>query len=241
MFKNIKIEAELKKKSGIYKITINNKFYIGSACNLYQRIHSHKSNLLKNKHPNNHLQNSFNKYKNFKFEILATCPKEYLLKLEQWFINGLEPTFNIRKEAQSNYGLKMSNECKEKHSISSLKWHSNFGFTEETKRKMSESMKGRKPHINTINAAIEANKNRIYTDELIEKLKYAAIKNRANSLNYNFKGEKNPQSKLKDCQILEIRVKLKSGAKGADLALEYNVSKYCISLIKNKKTYKHVS
>jgi len=72
-------------------------------------------------------------------------------------------------------------------------------------------------------------------------IKYAAIKNRANSLNYNFKGEKNPQSKLKDCQILEIRVKLKSGAKGADLALEYNVSKYCISLIKNKKTYKHVS
>ena len=59
-------------------------------------------------------------------------------------------------------------------------------------------------------------------------VKYAAIKNRANSLNYNFKGEKNPQSKLKDYQILEIRAKLKSGAKGVDLALEYNVSKYCI-------------
>ena len=63
MYKNIKIETELKKKSGIYKIVINNKFYIGSACNWYQIRHHHKSELLKNKHANTHLQRSFNKHK----------------------------------------------------------------------------------------------------------------------------------------------------------------------------------
>lgn len=134
MYKNIKIETELKKKSGIYKIVINNKFYIGSACNLYQRIHHHKSELLKNKHANTHLQRSFNKHKYFTFEILAECPKEYLLKLEQWFMDSLKPQYNIRKEAKSNYGLRMSEEQKKKHSIISLKWHKEFGFTEETKK-----------------------------------------------------------------------------------------------------------
>ena len=240
MFKSIKIEGELKKKSGIYKIVINNKFYIGSACNLYHRIHTHKSSLLKNKHNNNHLQRSFNRHEYFTFEILAECPKEYLIKLEQWFIDTLKPEFNIRKQAQSNYGLKMSEECKKNHSISSSKWQKEVGFSEETKKKMSKVAKGRRPHINTINAAREAMKNKIYTDEMRELASENMKRIRAKSQNYNFKGERNNQSKLKDYQILEIRDKLKSGIKGVQLAIEYGVSKYCISLIKTNKSYTHV-
>jgi len=105
MYKNIKVEAEFKRQSGIYKIIINNSFYIGSACNLYQRLHQHKSNLINNKHHNKYLQNVFNKYKIVNFEIISICPKEYLLKVEQWFIDNLKPKYNIRKEAHSNYGL----------------------------------------------------------------------------------------------------------------------------------------
>lgn len=97
-------------KSGIYRIInlMNNKCYIGSGVNLKRRKHEHFYHLRYNKHCNTILQNSVNKYglNNFKFEILATCPKEYLLKLEQWFIDNLKPTFNIRKNAENNLGVK---------------------------------------------------------------------------------------------------------------------------------------
>ena len=74
--------------SGIYKITnlITQDSYIGSAVNLNSRKRTHFANMNLSKHPNKHLQASCNKYgiKNFQFEVLAKCPKEYLLKLEQF-------------------------------------------------------------------------------------------------------------------------------------------------------------
>lgn len=97
-------------KSGIYKITniINNKFYIGSSCNIRVRYNEHIRELLKNNHPNKKLQNSFNKHgrNNFKFEILAICPVEYLIKLEQWFIDNQKPFYNISPTAGNNYGCR---------------------------------------------------------------------------------------------------------------------------------------
>lgn len=47
-------------KSGIYKITnvVNNKIYIGSACNIMQRFSNHKSSLRKGKHHSIYLQRS---------------------------------------------------------------------------------------------------------------------------------------------------------------------------------------
>ena len=55
---------ELRNLSGIYKITNleNNKFYIGSAKDLYDRLASHKKDLRANKHCNIYLQRSYNKY-----------------------------------------------------------------------------------------------------------------------------------------------------------------------------------
>lgn len=59
---------------GIYKITniINNCIYIGSSVNIKSRWLEHKRDLIKNKHCNNYLQKSFNKYGliNFTFEII---------------------------------------------------------------------------------------------------------------------------------------------------------------------------
>jgi len=106
--------------SGVYKITntINNKFYIGSANNLKRRKSEHFCNLKYNKHCNKKLQYSYNKYgkNNFEFEILATCPKEYCVKLEQWFINNLKPKFNILTVANSRLGIKQSKNQKLKSS-----------------------------------------------------------------------------------------------------------------------------
>lgn len=104
--------------SGIYKITniVNNKFYIGSTYCFLSRKNHHFNSLLHNKHVNKYLQNAYNKYgvNNFKFEILAKCPKEYLLKLEQWFIDTQKPNYNFQKTAGSNLGIKFSEEHKQK-------------------------------------------------------------------------------------------------------------------------------
>lgn len=135
-------------KSGIYKIIneITQEFYIGSSKNLYTRKQNHFNALFKNKHINPHLQASYNKHgkENFKFEILSICPKEYLIKLEQWFIDNMKPKYNICKIAGNKLGVKHSNETKLKIS------KSNKGkiVTLEARKKISKSLKGRKngPH-----------------------------------------------------------------------------------------------
>jgi group I intron endonuclease len=120
--------------SGIYQIKniVNNKIYIGSTTNsFYKRLCKHKWLLNKNKHQNQYLQNSYNKYgkDNFKYEILATCPKEYCIKLEQWFIDNLKPKYNICKIAGNSIGVKRSDKTKlllrninigKKHSIETI-------------------------------------------------------------------------------------------------------------------------
>lgn len=99
-------------KSGVYKITnmLNGSSYIGSTNSFITRKNNHFNALLHNKHANKFLQNSYNKHgiENFKFEILATCPPEYCIKLEQWFLDTQKPKYNIRITAESNLGIKLS-------------------------------------------------------------------------------------------------------------------------------------
>lgn len=130
-------------QSGIYQITntVSQKRYIGSAVNINSRFNSHISKLNKNRHENNHIQKSYNKHgkENFKFEILAKCPKEYLLKMEQWFIDNIKPEYNICKVAGSPLGYR--------HTESSIKKMSDAGIgrklSEETKQK--RIIKNKKP------------------------------------------------------------------------------------------------
>jgi len=131
-------------KSGVYKITnlLNNHCYIGSSSNINNRWYTHKTRLKHNNNLNLHLKNAINKYgfENFKFEILATCPKKYLLKLEQWFIDNLKPEYNIRKIAQSNLGITLTKDWKNKisNSLKGIKRDDSF------KEKCSNSKKGMK-------------------------------------------------------------------------------------------------
>ncbi|MCA9750522.1 MAG: GIY-YIG nuclease family protein, partial [Romboutsia sp.] len=100
--------------SGIYKIVnlVTNECYIGSACKLNRREYEHFNLLTKNKHYNKYLQRAYNKYKDFKFEVLAHCPKEYLIKMEQWFLDNLKPVYNAQPTAGSNLGFKFSDKSK---------------------------------------------------------------------------------------------------------------------------------
>ncbi len=134
--------------SGIYKITnlTNKKFYIGSAVNFHHRKRVHLHDLRKNKHHSIYLQRAFNKYgeKNFVFELIAKTPKEYLLKLEQWFINNLKPKYNIAKIAGSTMGIKLSEKSRKKMSESGK----GRITSDITKEKISKANKGKKKIFN---------------------------------------------------------------------------------------------
>ena len=130
--------------TGIYKITNTktNKFYIGSSINIENRWRQHKYSLRNNKSSNKYFQNSWNLHGEiyFLFEIIEICPKDKIIILsrEQFYIDTLQPLYNMQKIASSSLGIKRSNEYKEKMKISK----SNISI--ETKNKMSKSHLGKK-------------------------------------------------------------------------------------------------
>lgn len=103
--------------SGIYKIQSivhSDRCYVGSAQNIRGRWLLHISELKRNKHGNKRLQNHFNKYgeSDLVFLIIVGCSKDNLIAFEQFYIDALNPYFNILKNAYSVLGYKHSEETK---------------------------------------------------------------------------------------------------------------------------------
>jgi len=159
---------------GIYQIQskINEKLYIGSAINLKTRKKNHFNELKRREHPNIILQNHVNKYgiNVLIFSILEFCLKEKLIEREQYYMDTLNPEFNIRKIAGSCLGMKHSEKAKQKMSAWQTGkggyWYGkhlseetkqkiriasgNFKHSEETKRKLSEINKGKQHRKGTL-------------------------------------------------------------------------------------------
>lgn len=94
------IDKTLNKKQGIYLLKIEDKTYVGSSVNLYNRIHFHYYQLKLNKHHSIYLQRVVNKYgiENLKYEILEIndlCIEE-LRKREEYYMNLHTSEFNTR-------------------------------------------------------------------------------------------------------------------------------------------------
>lgn len=109
----------IKKIQCIYKIknVITNDEYIGSSKNFEKRKDRHIRELESNKHHSNFLQNSWIKYgkDKFTFEILEDVEiSENLIKREQYWIDKINPSFNMCKIASSPLGIKRTEETKEK-------------------------------------------------------------------------------------------------------------------------------
>lgn len=153
---------------GVYMIKniINNKIYIGSSFNVYQRWKRHLNELKQNKHHSLKLQRSYNKYgiNNFVFEILEICSQDLLSEREQFWINhfnsyknGYNVSFSTTKPmlgrkhteetkkimSEKRIGIKLKKETKEK--LSSINKGKKYDiYTEERNTKISKSLKGRK-------------------------------------------------------------------------------------------------
>lgn len=112
--------------AGIYRWInkLNNRTYVGSAENLSKRlaIYYRKSELLKSPRPIHKALLKYG-YDNFILEILEVCPvtpspspgtefKVEIIKREQYYLDLLEPEYNILKVAYSLKGYKHTKETK---------------------------------------------------------------------------------------------------------------------------------
>jgi len=113
---------------GIYKLVnlVNNHCYVGSSVNLRRRKRQHFYDLNTQQHHSDYLQKAYNKYgkANFDFVVICHCSQEDLVNLEQYYIDKLEPVYNILKFAHSGIGYK---------------------HTEATKLHLSQVNKGKSP------------------------------------------------------------------------------------------------
>lgn len=155
-------------KTGIYRITntVNNKFYIGSSKDIKNRWRKHRYDLKHNCHPNQHLQNAWNKYGEsvFAFDVIEVCElkKEVILEREQYYIDTLNPQYNIVPLAGTNLGLKHSEETKIKISIN------NKAKTEEVRKKMSDAHKGKKHSEETKKRMSDVKKGKLSEETLLK-------------------------------------------------------------------------
>lgn len=132
-------------KNIIYSITnsINGKKYVGSALSFNKRKKDHLNRLKNGKHHSKKLQNAYNKYGEnvFEFNVLEVVEDvNQLIQTEQKWIDNLKPDYNMTLIAglNSHLGMKRSDETKKKIS-EALKGKT---LTEEHKQKISKTLKG---------------------------------------------------------------------------------------------------
>lgn len=113
---------------GIYCIEniINGKKYIGQSINIYDRWQKHIGELNRNKHDNDYLQKSWNKYgiDNFKFYIIEHCNIDELDSREVYYINLYDTT-----NRDCGYNLKGGGQ------------NGGSWYIDESRKKMSDSVK----------------------------------------------------------------------------------------------------
>lgn len=145
------ILIENKNKSGVYRWVnkLNNKTYVGSGLNLFKRIGDYykESELKRNPRPIHAALLKYG-YENFKLEILEYCRADELIVREQFYLDLLNPEYNILKNAYSLLGFKHSEENLAKFKLKKISQehkeilslvHSNKEVSEETRDKLSKA------------------------------------------------------------------------------------------------------
>ena len=158
-----------KKICGIYCIEnlVNGKKYVGQSIDIKSRFSKHKSLLRLGKHKNIHLQGAWDTYgeNNFSFYVIEECPQEELDSKEQNYISNMD-----LRNPDVGYNIEPGG-------------FTNKRMSDETREKISRSLKGRE-FTDEHRAKIgEANRHRIISDETRQKMR----DNHA-----DFHGEKGP-------------------------------------------------
>ncbi len=113
----LEIHQDDANKSGIYCITINEKFYIGSCVHFGHRMKEHTRKLRNGRHVNKFMQGVFDKHQMFEAELIETCAPTELERLEQQYIDQWfddERCMNLRPHARTMLGFRHSEATKRK-------------------------------------------------------------------------------------------------------------------------------
>lgn len=143
---------------GIYIIKNNDdgKVYIGQSVDVEYRVGNHFSKLKWNRHDNEHMQRAYNRNPSaFSWELLFECDASDLDELEIETIRKYNSTDRKR-------GYNMQYGGQKEHRA-----------TEETRRKMSESKKGKKFSKEHCERIGQANRGKKFSEETKQKLSLA--------------------------------------------------------------------
>ena len=167
------------KTSGIYRISIGpNKFYYGSAVNLYKRRLRHLESLKYKKHHNDFMQKAWDKYGELVFEVVEQCEKEELLNREQFYLDKWfsdKDNMNICPMAGSSLGYKHTPEAIKKMSERVISEETRakyraYRHTDETRQIMSEKAKMREVSQDTLDRLATMNIGKKRSEETKAKI-----------------------------------------------------------------------
>lgn len=208
---------------GIYCIENikNQKKYIGQSIDINKRIKDHTRLLNSGKDNCRYLQRAWNEYgeDSFIFYIVKECLPEDLGEMEKAYILLFESHATM-----GGYNLSWGGE----------KTNMGLKATEETRAKLSSSLKGIKRSDETrkrMSIAQMGNKKNLGKKDSPETL----IKKSMNQ-----RGSKNPLSKLTEDIIPLIRIDLQSKLSMSKIGKKYGVSAATICNIKSGKSWRHV-
>lgn len=148
------------------------KSYVGSAAVLSRRWKYHKNRLRRNEHHSSYFQNAWNLYGEDAFEWVVlenldeqckSLTKEETLSVieerENFWVENYrerEGVYNLREVAQSNLGIKYSEESKKRMG----EWQLGKKLSDETKKRISEARKGKQ----------SPNKGKTFSEEIKKKM-----------------------------------------------------------------------
>lgn len=96
----------------------NDRMYIGSTGDLYDRIAHHEQHLEGNKHKNKRLQKAFNEHPHFLLGFIRVDTRDKALEIEQILLDNYMSTGRLMNRAPDVYnstkGMKLTNEEKDK-------------------------------------------------------------------------------------------------------------------------------
>lgn len=246
--------------SGIYQIKslINSNSYIGSSSNITCRWRQHKSQLNNGIHANKKMQHHINKYGKdvFEYIILQSDVKEdMLIEMEQFWMDKMNPEFNICRIAGRTTGVEYTEERKRKASMRLIgnkyaagKTHS---IPEDVRIKISNKLKGTRHSDESIKRQAEKMRGFRHSDESIAKMirsqrgrsdrkieaKQPYIANRNIKMN---RGESVNTAKRTASEVMEIRKLFSEGRTAKEISCQMSIPRQTVYAIISRRTWNHI-
>lgn len=227
---------------GIYSIEINQKFYVGKDAQIdkSKRLKEHLNLLEKNCHYNKYLQNSFNKYKAYKYRVLYKSDDitlEELSELEKYYIkklNSYKDGYNLTLGGEGGLGLIVDEKGKQIRServVGELNPQSKL-----SNKQFYEIVKLFKAGKTNSEIAEIYNLHDRYVSLIRHKKRFKKLW--ATVKDYEEEKSNGQKRALTYNEFLQVVEMLKNGATNAGIERAFNLSAGTGSRIRHKKLYK---